>query len=302
MTDLTSNLVQCIKCRKCTSSKGIFTHFARTHADEKTKMKFNSGASAATKLKISMMNFTKLLLKLKTYYACPKFCKGCECELDWFKRDCNFCSHSCAAIFNKDKIPKVSEETKNKIKQSLSKYFKHTKEDFLSNFVGPVFVKVLGNKPKRLPLPCETDGEYSIIYHCKCKFCQTRFIKRTPIRICAACKDAQNKLRMDYRFTFNVFDYPELFDLTLLAEVGWYGPRGKSGKWNPAGLSRDHKISVSAAIKHSYNPFYISHPLNCDLMPHTQNNMKKQKCSISYDELKSLVDEFERVKNKIQKD
>jgi hypothetical protein len=297
MKDISNNLVCCIACKKCTSYKGIFTHFARAHGDENTKKKFNSGLSAETKNKITKNNFSKLLLKLKTYYSNPNFCNNCNCELDWFQRGCKFCSHSCSAIFNKHKIPKISDTTKRKIKESLARHFKQInqpKEDFLLNFVGPILQKP---HPTNNRLPTAPVGEYCKIYHCKCKFCESLFIKSSPKRICTTCKIQQNKLQMDYTFKFNVFDYPDLFDINLLTKIGWYAPRGKSGKWNPEGLSRDHKISISSAIKNCYDPFYISHPLNCQLMPHSENNTKKQKCSISYEELKNLVDEFERRKN-----
>jgi hypothetical protein len=84
-----------------------------------------------------------------------------------------------------------------------------------------------------------------------------------------------------YKFTFNVYHFPELFDLDLLNKVGWYSPGGKTKKWNINGLSRDHKISVNDAIKNNYDPYYIT-PLNCELMPHIENNSKKTKSSISY--------------------
>jgi len=101
-------------------------------------------------------------------------------------------------------------------------------------------------------------------------------------------------LRFQYRFKFNVYDYTDLFDLDILNSVGFYSPGGKSGKWNIDGLSRDHKVSVSESIKNKYDPYYISHPLNCELMPHKENNKKKHKSSITYETLVGLVDEYDK--------
>ena len=69
------------------------------------------------------------------------------------------------------------------------------------------------------------------------------------------------------------------------------GKRG--GKKNINGLSRDHRISVNEAKKFNYDPYYISHPLNCELMPHQQNNKKKTKSSTTYDELVKLVNDYD---------
>jgi hypothetical protein len=89
-----------------------------------------------------------------------------------------------------------------------------------------------------------------------------------------------------------------LFDLVLVEQVGFYGPKGKSNRWNINGLSRDHKISVSDALKYDYDPYYISHPLNCELMPHRQNNVKKGKSSITYQELITMVDQYDNMTDK----
>ena len=94
----------------------------------------------------------------------------------------------------------------------------------------------------------------------------------------------------------NVYHYPNLFDLNLLNQIGFYASRGKSGRWNPNGLSRDHRVSVSEAIENNYDEKYISHPLNCQLMPHSENNKKKSNSSISYEMLVKLVDEYEMSK------
>ena len=133
----------------------------------------------------------------------------------------------------------------------------------------------------------------------RCKHCQNFFLKTEKTKhksICKTCKLKNQTRYVDFRFRFNLYDYPELFDLNLISTIGFYAPRGKSGKWNPNGISRDHKVSVSEAVKNNYDPFYITHPLNCELMPHHKNNSKKTKSSISYSELIKLVDEYEKLK------
>lgn len=64
-------------------------------------------------------------------------------------------------------------------------------------------------------------------------------------------------------------------------------------------IERDHKISVWEALQKNYDPFYINHPLNCELITQKENNRKKHRSSITYDELKKLVDDYEFKKNSI---
>lgn len=98
-----------------------------------------------------------------------------------------------------------------------------------------------------------------------------------------------------FKFTFNVNDYPDLLNLSLIDKYGWYSPGG--GKCslpkNINGVSRDHKVSINEAIKNGYDPYYIKHPCNCELMLHSDNYKKKTKSSITYEELISTVLKYE---------
>lgn len=89
-------------------------------------------------------------------------------------------------------------------------------------------------------------------------------------------------------FTFNIYDYGEMFDLKLLSTIGW-----RNTKTNPNGMTRDHRVSVNEAIRNNYDPYYIKHPINCELMLFNDNNKKNTKSSITYTELVKLVDAFE---------
>ena len=90
-------------------------------------------------------------------------------------------------------------------------------------------------------------------------------------------------------FRFNVYHFPDKFNLTLLEKHGWY--RAKNRGDNPNGVSRDHMYSVKEGFINNIDPCYISHPANCCLMIHTENNNKKTKSSISFEEL------MDRIKN-----
>jgi hypothetical protein len=51
---------------------------------------------------------------------------------------------------------------------------------------------------------------------------------------------------------------------------------------------------VNEAIKNNYDPYYIKHVMNCELMLWIDNIRKYKRSSISYEELKKLVDEYDQ--------
>ena len=209
-------------------------------------------------------------------------CLYCDNTVTTTNKDSKFCSQSCSAKFhNTNRTTNgyiVSENTKNKIRDGVKKYYNKP----------PKKVSVKKYKPTK-----EIVGPFSKITICTCKICSVIWVDKTQKLYCHKCHSESSDKRLRYRFKFNVYHYPDLFDLVALQKIGFYSPNTTSNKWNPFGLSRDHRISVSDAIKNNYDSFYISHPLNCELMPQKQNNIKKGKSSLTYDDLKQLVDRYE---------
>lgn len=62
-----------------------------------------------------------------------------------------------------------------------------------------------------------------------------------------------------------------------------------------SGVSRDHRVSVSSAIKNNYDPYYITHPINCELMHHIDNVKKHTSSSITYEELIKQVNDYDNL-------
>lgn len=91
----------------------------------------------------------------------------------------------------------------------------------------------------------------------------------------------------DCRFKFNVYHYPELFDLELLENFCWYHPVN-----NPGGVSRDHIISISYGWKNGIDPTIISHIANCRLILQTDNAKKYSRSDILLEELKQKIHDF----------
>lgn len=133
-----------------------------------------------------------------------------------------------------------------------------------------------------------------------CLFCGGAFItKRECQQYCSYPHWVSHKKELSasfdlYRkqcnFTFNVYDYPELFDLSLLEEHGWYSASNRGG--NTGGVSRDHRYSVKKGFDNGVDPMVLSHPLNCKLMIHLENNRKNTECSVRLEELTEQIKNF----------
>ena len=84
-------------------------------------------------------------------------------------------------------------------------------------------------------------------------------------------------------FKFNLSNYPEEFDFDLITKHGWYKAKNKGNNLN--GVSRDHMISIKFGYINKIDPKIISHPANCRLIPHKDNQKKRSKCNIKIGEL-----------------
>jgi hypothetical protein len=97
------------------------------------------------------------------------------------------------------------------------------------------------------------------------------------------------------QFNFSLNKYPDYFDLNLIKEYGWYStPGSRRGKKNTNGISRDHMVSVSYGWENKIDPKIISHPANCKLVRHKDNQHKRTKCSITLGELLVLIEDFDK--------
>lgn len=106
-------------------------------------------------------------------------------------------------------------------------------------------------------------------------------------------KTAWENYKTKCRFTFNVYDYPDLFDLSLIESYGWYEAKNRGDNSN--GISRDHMYSVREGFINNIDPRIISHPVNCNLIRHRDNQKKYVKSSITIEELESRIQKFNGV-------
>ena len=204
-------------------------------------------------------------------------CKQCETEIQLPKK---FCTKSCSTQYN------------NKKRYDSGWRLSNISKDLIKNSINSKPLKV--KKTKNWTKP--DTAVYCKLFTINCNHCNTIVVSRYRKKYCnnhSYLYKSNNRNR--YAFTFNVYHYPDLFNLSLIKIHGWYGPGGRSKKWNLNGISRDHKISVNEAIKNDYDPYYIKHMLNCELMLQTENNTKKTKSTISYSDLITAITEYDNI-------
>lgn len=194
-----------------------------------------------------------------------------ERETKFPSKDKYFCSRSCA-----NSRGKRTEETKNKISKSLSG-------------------KKCSRKSKRLKkitICKECQKSFEQFTFSKKEFCD-KDCKKLHIR---SLKSEFQQYKIKTCFCFNLSDYTDEFDFGLIENFGWYSPKN-SRKPNLNGVSRDHMYSVKEGFRNNVEPSLLAHPANCKLMRHNDNVSKLDKCSISLEELRIRIKDWDKKYN-----
>lgn len=92
--------------------------------------------------------------------------------------------------------------------------------------------------------------------------------------------------KCDFKFSESL--YPKIKGYELLEKYGWYN---QFKNWEN-GVVKDHRISKIYGFNNNIDPYLISHPANCEFMLQKDNSIKKENCSLTIDELKQLVKEW----------
>ena len=139
---------------------------------------------------------------------------------------------------------------------------------------------------KKLCLNCKNELIYE---NRKNKFC-SRKCQLELIR-----KDIPEKrlYKLDCRFKFNLADYKEEFNFELIKKHGWYAPTNSKAP-NLNGISRDHMFSIDEGFKNNIKPELIAHPANCKLVSQRENSSKYKKSSITLEELKIKIENWNK--------
>lgn len=136
-----------------------------------------------------------------------------------------------------------------------------------------------------------------------CEYCSNLFTSpiRKHRRFCSKRCGALNRgkhiegyerYKKDCQFNFSLNEYPSEFDFNLVKNYGWYSAKNHGNNMN--GVSRDHIVSIRWGFKNNVDVKYMKHPANCQLLRHNDNVSKGKKQSISLQELKSKIEDWDR--------
>ena len=192
-----------------------------------------------------------------------------------------FCSQKCANTHE------LSQETKQKIRQSIINY----NYKINLNYKGPI-----EDQPFKT---CPVCGkEFKSNSECCSNSCARKYnlYKKIPEILQLENNKRIIEIKKLYKrycqFHFSLNQYPDEFDFELIKNFGWYKAKNKGNNLN--GVSRDHKYSCNEAFKKLIDPYIISHPANCQLLQHNENVSKLDNCSISLNELKNNIKEWNK--------
>lgn len=232
-----------------TTKREIFEYFGVCDNTQNTKIVRELGEA---------INFDFSVYRKRRYEHPKRFCKICGEEITGKdkNRQC-FCSRSCAATYRNIKRGARNDETKEKIREGLRKYYNVQ------------------------PHTCPNCGKE---FYTKKKHQQCCSVK-CAISLKAKKKNIDEKrlYRAQCSFKFSIKQFPEEFDIWLLVEHGIYKAANHGNNLN--GVSRDHMFSINEGFKNHVDPYLLSHPANCKLLLQPENSSKRTHSSITYDEL-----------------
>lgn len=262
--------------------------------DEELKKLINLGKryeEISVELNTSIRSVTNraFRLDLRLVFHTEFKCKQCgKLFIGYINSDSKFCSKSCSASFNN--LGKIkSEETKKKI--ALANKGKKHSEESIDKRSGKNNVNYIDGRS----LKNNTNKKDKVNNKRKCKYCCNYNIEKKHKAICDDCRvDYYEVYRPSCEFKFDIKKCKDKFDFRLVEQHGWYSPSNKGNNLN--GVSRDHMYCVRDGFINKIDPEIIRHPANCNLMKHTDNNLKNYTSSITLDELLKRIEEWKEIK------
>lgn len=308
-------MIICPTCNREFKSQTALSGHVRVHQpDFKSKTKEAAKKAQNT---LRQTRLEELEIEKVEYEQNPNHCEQCDVIIPFERKYARHCSRTCATITTnkKRKITDAHREKTSNTLKSKTRYRKSKVSSQISiqerikqkpKLLARYFKKfvegpytLISNKPKlnkprndKKVDPYKTDVIYSKVHLNKCKHCLRAFVTRKRQMYCTEHLSLYERgAKTPFQFNFNINDYPDLFDLEQIAKIGWYNPHT-----GHIGLTRDHKISICDAIRFNYDPYYISHPINCEIVSQRQNASKGRKSAMSYEDLVKKVKEYDSSK------
>lgn len=219
--------------------------------------------------------FDSSLGEIKTYLVtcerCGKQFEVSERTNKHPERKHYFCSRACANSH------KVCDEHREKVRTSVRKYLINHPE-------------LPQPKARRIIICPNCDKQFETTKKTK-KYCCNKCAIEYRTKIYRSNLTEYNRYRKECQFRFNLKDFPEEFDFELIKKYGMYKAKNRGN--NPDGINRDHMFSILEGYRQNVDPYLISHPANCQLLLHSDNIKKRDKCSITLEQLKQRVCEWD---------
>lgn len=188
---------------------------------------------------------------------------------------CKYCGKECKSIYSLRSHETLCKMNPNRKESNFVK-FNLSEKKYKNQF----------DKAKKLGLPKPEFSEDSL----------KRISDATKKRNKQLYKNKHKNIKDFYKtqctFKFALCDYPQEFDISLIKQFGWYSASNRGNNLN--GVSRDHMFSCNEGLKQLIDPYLISHPANCKLMLHSLNASKRNKCSITFKQLKERVNAWNK--------
>ena len=199
-------------------------------------------------------------------------------EFKEFKSKCECCNENFT--YNKRELEKIKRFCSSRCSRS---YSTKGKRDEINEKISMSLKLKSGGKSKNCK-NCNSEHFKDRIFcsdECIKDFRRKKISKYPQKRKYKICSD----------FKFSVYKYPDEYDFNLVEEFGWYKAYNRGN--NLSGVSRDHQFSVNEGLEKEINPFILSHPANCKLMLHGNNSSKGKKSSITLEELKERISNWD---------
>lgn len=217
-------------------------------------------------------------------------CENCENEHDGEYGSGRFCSSKCARGFStKAKRNEINEKVSKKMtgrKLSNETILKITNNENVKYWKNKKRSKETKDKIKK-----SNEKYRNLLKEKHCRYCSEIKVMSYYGSVCEDCKGPYKVYKEQCSFKFNIYDFPDLFNLSLIEKYGWYSPKNSKNP-NLNGVSRDHIFSISNGFKLGIDPKIISHPKNCSLIRHSENNKKNIKCNITLEELLEKINSY----------
>lgn len=148
-----------------------------------------------------------------------------------------------------------------------------------------------GLKIERVERVCLVCGKnFRVRVDSKRETCSASCSRKYRTRRSMKEKDLLVRYRKCCQFKFNLKILEPGSGQDLLKEFGMYKAANRGD--NLRGVSRDHKLSIKEGYKQGIDPYYMSHPANCQLLQQQENEHKSSRSSITFEELKVMVEQW----------